>query len=326
MHSSAVIQTPPKERQTVIDKFFIPIPDNSTHQQPHMESSLKSQYFPGDSLCSIDDPTALPHDGHDVMMDFHCDLPPQAVPTFPVSSSGPNFSSTEPNRQQHGYPFAPRNDHAVYNVVPQESPTILTIRSTRAQPKSRSIKGRTKKTKVSTPNDPAEIHGGGTRLRSIQFVKSIQDILDGSVLNMNLNSESERSTVALVEVVGVLVSRMSYHNACWEFTIRDPTVHDMTQRHQMTPIPNLGPIDQLTSSLSTLDCQMYDAINIVDQETLERDEVLRIVGIVSQSKEPCSDQELRCYQLQSVAIRSASMDELRMTVQSVHRGLDKRQG
>lgn len=51
------------------------------------------------------------------------------------------------------------------------------------------------------PNDPSEVKAGGVRFRSIQYAKSIHDILDGAFLTKA--PKSEGSTVALVEVVGM---------------------------------------------------------------------------------------------------------------------------
>lgn len=51
-------------------------------------------------------------------MDFY-DLPPQAVPTFSVSSSGSNYGSTVPTRQQQPEPaFGVKTNHGT-DVAPQ---------------------------------------------------------------------------------------------------------------------------------------------------------------------------------------------------------------
>lgn len=160
-------------------------------------------------------------------------------------------------------------------------------------------------------DDPSEIHSGNIRFQSIQFAQSIHQVLEGSIFQRTFNSEESTAAsaaVALVEVVGVLASPMSYHNFCWQLTVRDPTVQDLARRQMVTSGPNLGLIHPLPSApLSTgpnvLHCQMYDTCNTVDQDTLERDQVVRIIGIAPQSKDLGPDKDIGHYKLQCVAIR-----------------------
>ncbi|KAG0230527.1 hypothetical protein BGX31_005809 [Mortierella sp. GBA43] len=247
------------------------------------------------------------------MMDFY-DPTPQAVPTFPVSSSGPNCGYNVLAKRQSDLTFGATTSHA---IVPQGSSRVQVKGTTGGRSKPKPLRGVQKKEKAPAQKDPAEIHAGGVRFRSIQFARSIRDILDGSIHDKI--SKTEGSTVALVEVVAVLASRMSYPNFCWEFVLRDPTVFDSARKNVATP----GSVDQPMPGLSRLHCKMYDAGDTIDRDALEQAEVVRIIGIVSRIKEPCEDQTLCRYQLQCVAIRSASMDELRMTVQGHHRGLDQ---
>ncbi|KAI8601615.1 hypothetical protein EDD21DRAFT_414753 [Dissophora ornata] len=306
------IQAPPKERQTVIDGFFEPIPDTRS----------TSEYFQGGTLLSA-------FDDQDILALYEA----EAVPTFPEPSVGMQYG---PKQNQHEQKLGPslvrQHPHAPTVQVAQMVPTIgYTAGRQQPRPTSRSTKTVMAKWKGSKAYrhqqdqdvDLSEVHAGGVRLRSIQFCKSIHDVVDGSVQSQHLPaSDLGAPSVALVEVVA---SPMCYQNYCWEFTVRDPTTQDFARKYPIAPSPNpciaISNLNLSPQGTRTLRCRMYDLDNSVDQDALERDEILRIVGIiVTQEQVPGACQDNGLHQIQCVGIRSAFVDEVRTTIQESHRG------
>ncbi|KAI7829394.1 hypothetical protein BC939DRAFT_526251 [Gamsiella multidivaricata] len=303
--------TPPKGRQTVIDGFFEPVSNKAVQRHYQMGLSMKSQYFPDDSM--LDEDVNLSYDFDDSM--HSSESTPQAVPTFPNSGVGSGCDSSLPYRHHHknGGMFEVFHDDKNRVTVPEGLPKAKAAHAGRGNLlRSSRTKGKTIKTEG--PSDPAEVHAGGVRFRSVQFSKSIRHVIDGSIVAEAPEPGLKGSTVALVEVVGTLVSDMTYHNYCWEFMVRDPTLHEYERKHSMAM--SLGPrIKSLSiGSPYTLQCRMYDADDSVHQYGFEKEEILRIVGIVTRQGS-CG------YQMQCVGIRRANMDEVRLTAHEQYRGL-----
>jgi len=199
-----------------------------------------------------------------------------------------------------------------------------------------SIKTQPLKGSRNVAKDPSKLHAGCIRLRSIQYAKSVAQVINKSILNESPKVGKEVSSVALVEVIGkhvdesvtkmfalrhregrlliipslfvastgVLVTRMQYVNNCWNFSLRDPTSYDFMRKYPVAATPNLG--NAQTQQMKSTDhralrCRMFDTNGSVDQEALERDEALRVIGIVPQTSTTEDD---RNYQLLCVGIRT----------------------
>ncbi|KAF9916430.1 hypothetical protein BX616_003781 [Lobosporangium transversale] len=279
-----VAQVSPRERQTVIDGFFSPISAKNGMQLQHINESKKSHYFCG---VNGNDAVLVDNTGHETTDLMQIDELIQAVPTHPISTTNICFG-------EQGLPNL--------RVVPDTRST----RNTTIQAKNSK-----KANKVLYAKDPSTVYAGGVRLQSIKLARSIHDVLGD--LNNSPDSvyRQEGATVALVELIGTLCSPMIYRSYCWEFTVRDPTTVDFARRYSVAKSSSLDDSNKYLAGASTLLCCMYDIDGSVDQDSLERDEIVRIMGIIKY--EPIS-------QMQCVAIRSASVDEIRMTIQGIYRG------
>ncbi|KAG0307980.1 hypothetical protein BGZ98_009279 [Dissophora globulifera] len=183
--------------------------------------------------------------------------------------------------------------------------------------------------------DPSQVYAGGVRLRSIHFCHSITDIMDTTTVMSD--REGAASSVALIEVIGTLASRVLYRNYCWEFFLRDPTAQDFFRKHPAVQFPFSSTSNtSLTASdlLPPLRCRMYDASEggfSINKDDLEKEKVVRVVGIPSRSQhqvrldqQPSGfGQDSDGYQIQCVSIRSAFVNEIRMAIQGAYRGMLK---
>ncbi|KAF9955893.1 hypothetical protein BGZ70_010078 [Mortierella alpina] len=235
-----------------------------------------------------------------------------AVPTVPVAPGIPTQNPFQ-TRQQRRVTFANQDSDdfqtSPYGMhQPQTVPVLKSsfkkvpssiLKSPVSSVKTQPLKGSKNVTK-----DPSKLHAGCIRLRSIQYAKSVAQVIDQSILNESPKVGKEVSSVALVEVIGVLVTRMQYVNNCWNFSLRDPTSYDFMRKYPVAATPNLGysSIQQKSGSDHTvLRCRMFDNNGSVDQDALERDEALRIIGIVPQTSATEDDRD---YQLLCVGIRT----------------------
>ncbi|KAG0005326.1 hypothetical protein BGZ79_005507 [Entomortierella chlamydospora] len=251
LHST---QTPPKERQTVIDGFFEPIPGKQEQQH---RFGQKSQFFTDDSLPPIDERQLIKACENDADIMHQNEPMPQAVPTSPTSLVGLNCEAQSLPRAQ---------------IVPLMRKTERRLFHSKTEANSR---GNFK--------DPSKVHAGGIRLRSIQFARTISRVTNSHAMDeMPTTNYKDGPKTALVEIVGVLVSPMSYHNYCWDFTIRDPTAQDFSRKHSTLSSPMPPLVNHCDPDPNTLKCRMYDIDKSLDQSSLERDEILRAIGIVEQ--------------------------------------------
>ncbi|KAF9929033.1 hypothetical protein BGZ67_006608 [Mortierella alpina] len=181
-----------------------------------------------------------------------------------------------------------------------------------------SVKTQPKRGSKNLTKDPSKVHSGGIRLRSIQYARSVVQVADKSILE-SPKVGKEVSSVALVEVIGVLVTRMRHVNNCWDFSVRNPTNNDFMRKYPVAATPTLEyPLMQQFSGSDILQCRMFDNDGSLDQDALERDEVLRIIGIVPQTSATEDDRD---YQILCVGIRTANVDEVRLVIEGCHRGL-----
>ncbi|KAF9562831.1 hypothetical protein EC968_005060 [Mortierella alpina] len=144
---------------------------------------------------------------------FAEDISMENAPQVPTVPAAPGASSQNPfhtRPQRHvtfadpdsddfqGSPYAwhqPQTVPVVNSSFPKVPSSILKSRVSIVNPQSsRGFKNVAK--------DPSKIHSGGIRLRSIQYAKSVQQIIDRSILNEGPKIGKEVSSVALVEVIG----------------------------------------------------------------------------------------------------------------------------
>ncbi|KAF9959310.1 hypothetical protein BGZ72_009887 [Mortierella alpina] len=255
-----------------------------------------------------------------------------AVPTFPTVPGTPSQNPFQA-RQQRRVTFANQDsdDFQTSPFVMHQPQTVPVLKSSlRKIPSSilkspvSSVKTQPLKGPKNVTKDPSKIHSGGIRLRSIQYAKSIVQVTDKSILNEGPKVGKEVSSVALVEVIGVLVTRMRYVNNCWDFSLRDPNSHDFVRKYPVATTPKLGhpQMRQISGAdHNILHCRMFDNDGSVDQDALERDEILRIIGIVPQTSATEDDRD---YQILCVGVRTANVDEVRLAIEGCHRGLVKK--
>ncbi|CAO3565978.1 unnamed protein product [Mortierella alpina] len=289
--------------------------------------AVKSQYFESDPSASMDDTDMSSYFLEDIDMQ---NVPHQsAVPTVPVAP-GTSHQNPLQIRQQRRVTFA-NQDSDDFQTSPygmHQPQTVPVLRSSfKKVPSSilkapvNSIKTQPLKGSRNVTKDPSKLHAGCIRLRSIQYAKSVAQVIDKSILNESPKVGKEVSSVALVEVIGVLVTRMQYVNNCWNFSLRDPTSYDFMRKYPVAATPNLRyPQTQQRRSTdhSVLHCRMFDNNGSVDQDALERDEALRVIGIVPQTS---TTEDNRDHQLLCVGIRTANVDEVRLVIEGCHRGL-----
>ncbi|KAG0325671.1 hypothetical protein BGZ99_000319 [Dissophora globulifera] len=353
---------PPNELQTMIDGFFEPVsgtgkPKTDQHRfgHPSSASAMTSQYFPDDAAFSNMDEQKLvaPREFHSV----NSGVAPhgstlQAVPTSPGS-----FLSAPRDYESTSKPHSPmqsalHNDRIfetlqVAQIVPTmqgsagERPQLdsttagVSLNSNRKRSGKRIGAAMTGQRGTLMKTDPSHVYAGGVRLRSIHFCHSITDIMDTTTVMSD--REGAASSVALVEVIGTLASRVLYRNYCWEFLLRDPTAQDFFRKHPAVQFPFSSTSNtSLTASdlLPPLQCRMYDASEggfSINKDDLEKEKVVRVVGIPSRSqhqvqleKQPSGfGQDSDGYQIQCVSIRSAFVNEIRMAIQGAYRGMLK---
>ncbi|KAF9291081.1 hypothetical protein BGZ68_005177 [Mortierella alpina] len=255
-----------------------------------------------------------------------------AVPVVPVA---PGALSQNPfqTRQQRRVTFANQDsdDFQTSPYAKHQPQTVPVLKSSFRKippsilkPSGSSVKTQPPRGSKNVTKDPSKIHSGGIRLRSIQYAKSVVQVADRSILDDGLKVGKEVPSVVLVEVIGVLITRMRYANNCWNFSLRDPINYDFTRKYPVAATPALEHPrrQQINSSdYSILHCRMFDNDGSIDQDALERDEILRIIGIVPQTSATEDDRD---YQILCVGIRTANVDEVRLTIEGCHRGLVKK--
>ncbi|KAF9900358.1 hypothetical protein EC991_007450 [Linnemannia zychae] len=180
--------------------------------------------------------------------------------------------------------------------------------------------------KTSSRQDPSKVYSGHIRMQSVLFVMSISQLFT----TPGLLSRNHSSSGALVEIIGTLVAPLQYVGHCWEFNIRDPTYQDLSLRCTTMTLVSQGSLKpgttlQRACKASTLHCRLYDFDNSLDQDALEKDEVVRLIGISmpSHGDKPFSSDSL--FTLHCVSTRRATSDEIQLTVQGEYRGLRPKQ-
>ncbi|KAG9325861.1 hypothetical protein KVV02_006855 [Mortierella alpina] len=327
--SAFSLQAPPKERQQAIDAYFSLSAGKQTLMQRNpnpVTPAVKSQYFQNDPNTTLYDTDMSSYFSEDIDMQnapHH-----SAVSVVPVAPGTPSQNPFR-TRQQRRVTFANQDsdDFQTSPYAMHQPQTVPVLKSSfRKIPSSilktpvGSVKTQPTRGSKNLTKDPSKVHSGGIRLRSIQYARSVVQVADKSILE-SPKVGKEFSSVALVEVIGVLVTRMRYGNNCWDFSVRDPTNNDFMRKYPVATIPTLGyPLMQQFSGSdpTVLQCRMFDNDGLLHQDALERDEVLRIIGIVPQTSATEDDRD---YQILCVGIRTANVDEVRLVIEGCHRGL-----
>ncbi|KAF9097701.1 hypothetical protein BGX23_008126 [Mortierella sp. AD031] len=298
LHSSSR-SAPTRERQMPIDEYFEPISGKSGVEQQFLNMS---DYFP---LCDDDMADAVDDTG--MLID---DSTHQAVPACPPSFLESSGDSLLPHEDGEMFDALDGGDFVHGYGRPQTVPVM------RARPARNS----TRAGKRAAPTkDPSKVYSGAIRLRSILFAKSIAQLF-GAIEYQTM------SDMALAEVIGTLVAPMQYVQHCWEFTVRDPTSQDLLQRHGLVPFPHHGSAALVTTAPRVikdfvLHCRHYDVDNSMDQESLEKDGIVRLVGLPMRCSGNGAAALDTSFKLLCVSARSATIDEIKQTTQGAYRGL-----
>ncbi|GJJ75364.1 hypothetical protein EMPS_07722 [Entomortierella parvispora] len=126
-------------------------------------------------------------------------------------------------------------------------------------------------------NDPTLTHPGGIRMKTIQYIYSIQQFLDGTVL-----SPVGTGKVVLVEVIGKLIAEPSRSDYCWTYSLRDPTLRDFANSFPKARELFVQPQLALAgNSEMKLRCHYYDIDKALDLDLMEPGQIVRTIGVVN---------------------------------------------
>ncbi|KAG0325808.1 hypothetical protein BG000_001664 [Podila horticola] len=171
--------------------------------------------------------------------------------------------------------------------------------------------------------DPTKSALGGIRLRSISHATSVQQVLDGSMVQSNpVVDDDHEATAVLVEVIGTLCSPMVHEGFCWNSSVRNPSRQDYVDKHPLSPPPSMvaAPPALMTAQagLQSVSCQLFDMGNTLNLEILEQGELIRAIGVISSATKrewEMGQEKRKEIRLLCVACRRATADEARLTIE-----------